>query len=1298
MKRYVQFAIWCIIFTFLINIISADEKNIYFLDRDKGEPQATIKELEAITERDAVSSTALGWLYLIYENNAVKSKSYFEEAHAKDPSSTDALDGLSTVYYWLGEDELSAKQVMEQMKLNPDAPELDMLTENLRIGDIDLQSGKQEYGFIKELLSKPLKNKFNETFLKEWSTYYESAFTGDETNCFKNWLTMYPDKWQVIGYFSPNNTNCLDDVFPPEKEINLSAKYTVKDWDVKWHQYIATVSNHHNFNDELTESLENNGNCFYLLTWINSPTDRPVGLRFYCNNSYKIWLNDMVIGQSNRKQNYEPNYQIHGGFLQQGSNKLLIKFIGRPSSGIRIISSEGAPYDDLTYEITPPANPVIVTTKETPKIPRANYDYFAQRLKDPQKRNINDYFYQYAIYSRDGLKQEAFAVCEELYNSHKASALVNVLMGEAYQHNDYLPLEKRNNLALKCFKEAEKLAPDFVDAKLLMADYYSQKNKDKAIEYLKKAIAVNPHCIRAYQKLEKVFKEQNWHAEAFDSLTKLQQLLPDNASIAYMLGKYYEQLSNYDKALSYFKHYYDLTGYKYHAYEMYLLAQRGNYEPYINYYLEMTQVYPEKAYYYKALLDLYFLQKQYEKVEQLYQKLLSLCSSDSEKYRYYDSIADFYYEWGKPDKAREYWEMANKLPAKYQVYKDGIRRYLDFKDNKNEIWPEEIPVSVEELVKNAPSEKEYPEAGSIILFEEHLVKIIGENENNLRTKETLSHEVVKLLNKEAGERYGDLYKYGELLCARVFTKDGRILEPDPIQESGGSLRLPELDNGTVIELKYIKREPFYYRNPDEVIQIEDSSCFRRSKEPILWLRYMVNIPKSIKYKLPAKYLEYSPKKKEDDKSTTYIWEIKNIPDYDKEVMMPDEKEVLPWIDIYTGSFCFDNKIQEFYSRYLKEHVPYNVRGKAEELTKDIESPIEKIKALYKFAVSEIKGGYGGSGGPGSDESLSQTIIEKEGSASALMMGSLNALNIEAYWALPQPKFMPGKDPDKEGLDIEKYSALIYIPPSAVSDTLDAGIFIAPAQFQPFGVIPSAIQGGNAYVIMPEGIKVVEIPIAPFPELCGNSLNLNIKLLDNGSAEITGALEMGGEYGTYIRAYLKEYATTQQKKQIVESITGQLFPGSKLNNFNLSEFDIEEKNTMINFSCEVPQFAQKTDYGFEFKPVIKPLQLNQIFLRKTNRKFALRLSNMVKALNVFDQIRITLPEKGIADVPKSFLLSTRYGYYSRWIKQEDGRITIERKFSLTENDIPPQYYQIFADFCKKIEQTESEMIKVKIKTD
>lgn len=1331
MKRTIKLIIWCAIFISCANLIIAQApppqgssdnigaqpqagmptapagperepvvlagQNIFFLDAEKDEPAALIKDYEQFTDRTALSDTNLAWLYLLYENNAPKAKQYFDEAVTKDPNCVDAIDGLATVYDWLGDEPMATKEVIEEMKINPDAPELDLLLSNLDFDGLSYLSPRQIYELVKNLLSKPLQNKYNETLLKEWLRYYDVELFGNESGAFKTWLTLgEPDKCLAIGYFSPHNSNCLDDAFPPEKEINLAAKYTIEDWDVKWHTFTATISNYQRLESELTAPMENRGSCIYELIWINSPAEKPFALQMNSSESYKIWLNNAVIARSDRLQNYEPNFHAVGGMLQKGSNKLLIKFLGRPAA-IRITDPDGAPFTDLTYEITPTAPAPAAYTGEPINVKQGNYDYFAQRLKDPAKRNVNDYFYQSVIYGREGLRQESFDLTQEFYNAHKKSAMANYFMGSAYQNNEYLPSEKRQNLALQCFKSAEKLAPDYVPVKFALAKYYSEKNKDKAIEYYKQIIDNNPNFVQAYQKLSQVFKERSMPAESFDVMRKLEKLLPDNPDVAYLMGEFYYRQMNYDKTLAYYKKYYDLSGVKEHYLEMYLQEQLGNSQPMIDYYTKRIQVQPDSSYLYSGLLRIYQQQRQYEKVEQLYQKLLSLSQNDSEKYRDYRELAQLYSEWGKFDKAVEYWELLNKLPSKYDCYSDGIRRYLDFKRNKPESWPDELAVSVPELVKNAPSEKEYPQAGSIILFEEHLVKIMGEDESNLRTKETRTHEVVKLLNKKAGERYGDLYKYGELQIARVYTKDGRVLEPDPIQESWGSLRMPELDNGSVIELKYVKREPYSHREPGEVVEIEDSAFFRRNKEPLLWFHYVVNIPKNIKYKMPARYFDYQPTKKDTGDATTYIWEVKNLQDYDHEVMMPDSKEVLPWVDIYSGSFSFDKKIQEYHSRYLKDKIPYNVRDKAKELVKDSPSSLDKIKALYKYAVIEIKGGYGRGGGPGSDESLSQTIIEKEGSTSALMMGFLHALEIEAYWALPQERFTPGSNPDKEGPAIAEHQSLIYIPAEVISDTTGVGLFLQPAQFQPFGAIAPDIQGGNAYVIMPEGIKVIEIPTAPFVQNCPSSLTLQIKLAPDGSAEINGSVNLGGEIGTQIRAYLKEYATDQMRKQIVERITGELFPGSKLNTFDFSPFTLEDKITQIIFNCDVPDFGTQTDTGFEIKTVIKPLELSRLFLRETERKFPLRISiRYGERLNTYDRLTIILPANTSADIPDSALLATQYGYYSRWIKRDGQTITIERKFDMVEQDVPVQYYPAFTDFCKSVEQSEMEKITVRTK--
>ncbi|MBI4712335.1 MAG: DUF3857 domain-containing protein, partial [Planctomycetes bacterium] len=1042
--------------------------------------------------------------------------------------------------------------------------------------------------------------------------------------------------------------------------------------------------------------IENRGDCIYQLTYINSPDERSAA--FHLNNSqaYKIWLNDQLIAFADPDNNYLPTYQVYGGLLQKGANKLLLK--SRYPMEVQVMDLAGAPFADLEYDVE-------VTTKtqraqsdyKLPKPPRGNHESYLEVLKDPLKRTSDDYVCQALFYERDGLRQESFALWEELYKCHTASVLDNVVMGRAYDNNQYLPQEKRQNLARACYKEAEKLADNCIPAKLALADYYAQKNKDKATEILQKALETNPRCISVREKLRQMFSSRQWPAEAFGELQQLVKLMPDNVGLIFQMASHYYSQQNYAKALEYYKRAYDLNGNKYRWSEISINATlTNNQQPYLDIYQEMLKVQPDNPRYYRATASIYYTLKDYARVEELYLKVLSMTESDKERYEMYDDFARLYDDWNKPDKEREYRQKLNALPAKYQRYQDGTRRYYDFKDGKKESWPEEVTVPVLELVKSAPGEKEYPQAGSIILFEQHLVRVSGTDTANLRTKETRVHEVIKLLNKQAGEQYGDLYKYGEIEEARVYrplspetttTTEFRVLEPDPIQEGWGGLRLPELDKGSVIELKYIKREPFYYREPGEIVQIDDSPMFRREKQPVLHLRYVIALPKSLKYKCPPKYQNLVPELKDDGQTVTYIWNLKNTPDYDDEVMMPSEREVLPWADIYAGNLSFEKKLREYRSRYLKGRVPYNVRAKAAELTKDITDVAGKVRALYKFAVSEIKGGYGGYGSS-DDTSLSHTLIEKEGSASGLMMGFLKALNIEAYWALPKAKFTPGIDPDKEGPRINDYTPLIYIP--------DNNLWLAPGQFVPFGSIPVEMQGGDGYVIMPDGVKVLELPMAPFAERCAGSLDLEINILADGNADVKGSVNLGGTNGAYWRTNWQEYASKQERKQKMEEMVGYLFPGAKLKKYNITKFNIDEKITPINFTCTVPQFARKTATGLEFKTVMKPMELTQYFLRETERKFPLRLHHYAKALSTYDRIKIILPDVATADLPESKLVASDYGCYSRWVKADGNVVSIERKFTLEEQDIPPQYYPAFSDFCKKIEQIEQEQVKLTIK--
>jgi pentatricopeptide repeat protein len=1274
------------------DLFAQSDKNIFFLDRTSGEPEAVIKELEAQPDKDAAMLTQLGWLYFLYQNNLAKAKGYFTSALDKDPQNFSALDGMDIVYDYEGNEKSSLETAFQRISIDPESPQTEYLLRSLPYYDSWWFPPQKRLEFFSKLLEKPIQNKINETLIKESLMDIRFWLYGPEPEGFKLWReTGMIDKWLILGYFGPEGAACFDEMLPPEKEISLEKKYTVGEWEICWHKRQATKSNYHGFTTSyFLKPLENSGHCIYLLTYINAPTPRDAALRINSQrSSYRVWLNDQLIGEADRFSEYLPYRQTHGARLQAGWNKLLIKFIDPEVTSIRITDPAGAAFNDLTYETDFPNNqPPEITPSEGPlrevKVARGALDDLSEVIKDAHKKNISDYLGLMGLYLINGLQQPAFKTAEEVCQFHSQNAYFNYALGLLYKQNPFLPERKRLNLARVSFEQALKIDPQCLTAKQALAEYYKGKDKDKAIQYLKELIEANPHYLKAYQTLAELYAERKWEAEWVETLKAMEKNSPDEVQHLYAWASYYEAQKNYDQALACYQKIHKLTGTRYNYEELALREKRGDYDFVLAEYQKMLQDDPESVNTYNKLIEIYRKLKRYEEVEKVYARLQEI---DPTNYRIYQEIGQFYYDWNKLDKAKEYWQKLLNVSHKYRVYQDDVRQYLNRTGDKEPDRQKQYEIDSQTLIKNAPGEKEYPQVGSIILLEQYFIRIYGDD---LKSKETTVHKVIKILSKEAGERYGNLSITGQLVEARVYTKDGKILEPDPIQESSNQIRLPALDIGSILEIKYTTTDPFWFDDASDIKQILESPLLRREKEPLLRFRYIVDLPKQIKPDWKYHQYNFVPEVKEDIGTVTYLWDIKNMADYDPEAMMPEPNEVFPWLDFYRGRFSMEKLGRECRSQYLNYCIPDNVREKAQELITDSPTPEARIKAIYQFVVSEIKSGMGGFafGGGHGDELLSHTLIEKEGNGMALCLAMLRAAGFEAYLALAQPRFNPGQNIEKEGPRFQL--PIIYLPPQNGLKE----IWLAPIlQFQPYMSIPAQVQGGQAYVIMRDGTQIIDLPTAPFEENCSGALNFTIKLDSQGKAEVEGSIGFGGLQGAALRTMLQQQMNEQQRKNVVESVVGRILKGIQLTSHEFSEFQIDEAVMKINFSGTVPKFAPKTKKGFlKFKVVPRPLELTQNFLQKTDRKFALRLQ-MGSQVSTLDHITLTLPPNTRVELPENCLIWSEFGYYCLTLHLVEDTISIERRFSLVDQDIPVESYPRFADFCKKIEEAERVAINV-----
>jgi serine/threonine protein kinase len=132
-------------------------------------------------------------------------------------------------------------------------------------------------------------------------------------------------KWHFIGPFDDLRGAGFHTVYPPEQEIDLSKSYPGKDGkSVAWKEYLnfplgPRLQSRTFFADTLMS-------CAYFYCPIESRIVQTLPVRFFQQESLKVWLNGKQLLSLNSPQNLENTAQLD---LQPGTNHLLLKIGGR---------------------------------------------------------------------------------------------------------------------------------------------------------------------------------------------------------------------------------------------------------------------------------------------------------------------------------------------------------------------------------------------------------------------------------------------------------------------------------------------------------------------------------------------------------------------------------------------------------------------------------------------------------------------------------------------------------------------------------------------------------------------------------------------------------------------------------------------------------------------------------------------------------------------------------------------------------------------------------------------------------
>ena len=289
---------------------------------------------------------------------------------------------------------------------------------------------------------------------------------------------------------------------------------------------------------------------------------------------------------------------------------------------------------------------------------------------------------------------------------------------------------------------------------------------------------------------------------------------------------------------------------------------------------------------------------------------------------------------------------------------------------------------IEEAIDKAPSEKDYPEDGAVVLWESVDVDIDEKSRYIYSTR-----RVAKIFNED-GANLGEIsipYMRGKddvtIHHARTMTPDGRVVEldvndvitniPPPSAVDAGLyvdarlmyFTLPEISDGCIIDYAYSTN------NLGHVMRGEFwRKVYFQGSQPVQYYRFTVHIPKkkqlyyqvsgapevSTDSQSSASVLNIEPKITENNYIRTYTFEVQDIPPLKEEYLMPAPQDLAYSISI--SSIDSWDKLVTWYATLIREQdtITPEITKKTEQILSGAWSRKEKVKRLYEYVATNIQ--------------------------------------------------------------------------------------------------------------------------------------------------------------------------------------------------------------------------------------------------------------------------------------------------------------------------------------------------------
>ena len=819
-----------------------------------------------------------------------------------------------------------------------------------------------------------------------------------------------------------------------------------------------------------------------------------------------------------------------------------------------------------------------------------------------------------------------------------------------------------------------------------------------ALEAYQAALAIKPNTSQIQFQIAKLYFQQEAYEKARDAFTATVTLDPKNIDARNSLGYIYEQLNNYEAAAQVYENTLKVEPNNLYALNHLGLAykQLGRLDDAERVLRKAVEIDPKSARpaskNLRNYLALIYLEKgdigeaiaEFRESIRLFPKDVwsrqNLASLYEARGRYYEAQLQYH-------KILEIDPQNLLAPTRIQALV-----HLDRSVSVSiELAPLDlIDIDIEAVIAAAPDATDYPDADAVILLNQFSHEVTPSGKARYTT-----HQVVKILTERGVQNYDDIAiphtpkaQYITVNVARTITPDGSVVEPpdeafNDVTPPGllsynlysdsmwRVISMPALKPGVCIEYQ-VTLEDAGAESVGSTSWFWGGYSFQ-STDPTLQSAYALRVPKGTDFKWKSIHCQLNPQILHEEETSTYLWTHGETPALKSEYNMPAINDIVPRLS-YSSVESWE-AVYNWYKDIAKDRytVDQAVEEMVEELTADLLTEDDKIRAIYHFVASQIRYvgielGQGAYQPTPADQVLSVRYGDCK-DKTTLMIAMLDLVGIEAFPVMLNPA--PYQRLDLELPSLGQFSHLIGVI------LRDDGNYIwldPTADTCSYGDLPARNRGRKGFVIQSERGEFVNIPIS-IPESNQLIVDTEIALTEDGTVQGTMRVDTLGQYNIEARLEYKRVSPSAWKDTLAVGLSKQ-FPGVRVDSVQISDLEDLNVPVQLNVAFTVENYAEPVDNRLMFPlPSDEFSDYAEIFAA-VERQHPLDLSYPMQMKKT---IRIVLPEGWTATFPKDIHLENRFASVERQYKLEGSQIHYEINFRIKESIIPPEDYPIAKRF-------------------